>query len=147
MLGNQPLNGQIEATVAQPQTNQDRIIDDTLTLTVDSRAKRKIMQQSPQLVRAIERTLVACVHEQPLVDDRTVLRALACAIRREVDTSETIAFVIAKLALSASELQANDEEWRDSLRCIYTNVQNQSDLAPGEYSYLIYTSSILLKDV
>lgn len=146
MIGGNTQSGQDVPTKSQGPVSRIQDGDRTLPVVLRSSEKRRIMQQSQHLLRAIERTLVACVHEKPLVDDQIVSRALACSIQRDIDESETVAFVIAKLALAEAELEANDHEWLDALRFIYTAVRNQSDLETGEYSYLIYTSSMLSKE-
>ncbi len=146
MFGIKTQNAEDEVAKLRSPVSPSQATVDALPLTVSSNEKRKILQQSPHLLQAIEKTLVACVHEQLLVDDQVVVRALASSILRHVDEAEVVAFVIAKLALTAVELNVDDQQWRDSLRLIYTAVRNQSDLEPGEYSYLIYTSSMNAKN-
>lgn len=146
MFGIKTQAAEDETAKIQSPLSPSQATDDALALTVRSNEKRKILQQSPHLLQAIEKTLVACVREQLLVDDHVVVRALASSILRRVDEAEVVAFVIAKLALTAVELNVDDQQWRDSLRLIYTVVRNRSDLEPGEYSYLIYTSSMNAKN-
>jgi len=132
---------ELQEEVSTPQTSAG---DSPLVLKTNER--RRIVQKSPHLILAIEKTLVACVHEQPLVDDRVVARAGSCAIQQTFDETETVSFVMARLALTATELEVVDQEWCDALRVVLAKIRNQSDLETGEYTYLIYTSALIANE-
>ncbi len=127
---------QIEATTA-PLRFSD------IPLTIRTHERRRVVQNSAHLILAIEKTLVACVHDKPLVDDQVAARAVTYAIQHAFDESEAVSFVISKLALTAAELEVADLEWCDALRVVLAAIRNQSDLETGEYTYLIYTSALI----
>ena len=127
---------QVEATTAPTRFSD-------IPLTIRTHERRRVLQSSAHLILAIGKTLVACVHDKPLVDDQVAARAVACAIQHAFDESEVVSFVMSKLALTAVEHEVADLEWSDALRVVLAAIRNQSDLETGEYTYLIYTSALI----
>ncbi len=145
MAGDKKIGTQINLKELQEEVSAPQTSASDVPLVLKTHERRRIVQKSPQLILAMEKTLIACVHEQPLVDDRVVARAVACAIQHTFDETETVSFVMAKLALTATELEVVDQEWCDALRVVLATIRNQSDLETGEYTYLIYTSALSAK--